>query len=118
MCRALSRLLRASGYGVLTYLSAEAFLDDPRHDQADFLVSDIGLPGMSGFELQERLHAEQHGPPVAFITGQDEAGVRERARSAGCVAYLPKPFSGSELLAAIYSVIGKPAREILRPSAP
>jgi len=105
VCKALSRLLRASGYAVLSYSSAEAFLDDPQHDRVDFLVADIGLGGMSGFELKERLHAEAHEPPVAFITAHDEAAVRKRARSSGCVAYLRKPFPGIDLLNAIHQAI-------------
>jgi FixJ family two-component response regulator len=98
MCQALTRLLRLAGYDVRTYFSAESFLDDPDHDDTRFLVADIQLRGMSGFDLRRRLHP---GLPVAFITAHDEAATRAQARDLGCVAYLRKPFPGSALIDAI-----------------
>lgn len=101
MCTALSRLLRASSYSVKTYASAEIFLADPAHAKADFLVLDVQLGGLSGFELRERLAVEGPLPPIAFVTAHDEPETRERAWQRGCVAYLRKPFPGVSLLHAI-----------------
>jgi FixJ family two-component response regulator len=103
MCQALSRLLRLAGYDVRTYFSAESFLEDPGHVRARFVVADIQLCGISGFDLQRRLQQERPGLPVAFITAHDEAATRVQARDSGCVAYLRKPFPGSQLLEAIRS---------------
>ena len=52
---ALERLFRASGFGVRTYPSAEAFLAARTLPQADCLVLDIHLGGMSGLDLQRHL---------------------------------------------------------------
>lgn len=109
MCQALSRLLQLAGHDVRTYFSAESFLDDPDHDHTRFLVADIQLRGMSGFDLQRRLQQERPGLPVAFITAHDEAATRAQARDSGCVAYLRKPFPGSQLLEAVRSALGQPA---------
>ena len=100
-CRALERLLRASGFHPLSYPAAEAFLQDVRSTRVDCLVLDIHLGGMSGFDLQKRLAITGGVPPIIFITAVDEAETRERARRAGCVAFLRKPFSASSLLEAV-----------------
>jgi FixJ family two-component response regulator len=108
MCQALGRLLRLAGYDVRTYLSAESFLEDPDHDRTRFLVADIQLRGISGFDLQRQLGHERPDLPVAFITAHDEAATRDHARDSGCVAYLRKPFPGSALIDAISAAIGRP----------
>lgn len=105
-CRALERLLRASGFHPLSYPTAEAFLEDTRSTRVDCLVLDIHLGEMSGFDLQNRLAITGAVPPIIFITALDEAETRERARRAGCVAYLRKPFSASSLLEAVRRGIG------------
>jgi FixJ family two-component response regulator len=58
---------------------------------------------MSGFELQQRLTAEQVVIPIIFITGNDDASTRERADTSGAAAYLCKPFD--DALDAIRGVI-------------
>jgi FixJ family two-component response regulator len=108
MCQALGRLLSVAGHEVRTYYSAESFLGDLNHVHARFVVADIQLPGMSGFDLKRKLEAEFPALPVAFITAHDEAETRAMAASSGCVAYFRKPFPGSALLAVIKKSGGEP----------
>ena len=103
--RALRRLVRSAGYTVETFASAHEFLDSFPSGTA-CLVLDIHLEGMSGFELQERMAADPAPIPVIFITAQDDAATRERARQTGASAYLRKPFDEQVLLAAIGRAIG------------
>lgn len=107
MCQALSRLLHLAGYDVKSYFSAESFLDDSDHAHTRFVVADIQLRGMSGFDLQRRLQQELPGLPVAFITAHDEAATRTQARDSGCVAYFRKPFPTRGLLEAIQSALAQ-----------
>jgi FixJ family two-component response regulator len=58
------------------------------------------MPGLSGFDLQERLTNAQLLIPIIFVTANDDAPTRERARKGG-VAYFPKPFEAQSLLEAI-----------------
>ena len=109
MCQALSRLLRVAGHDVRSYLSAESFLADSNHHRVRFVVSDIHLQGMSGFDLESKLHQEIPAVPFAFITAHDEAETRAQAQAAGCVAYFRKPFPGSALLEAIKNYGNKSA---------
>jgi FixJ family two-component response regulator len=101
--RALTRLLRACGYPVRTFLSAQEFLDAGRGDDARIgcLVVDVHMPGMSGFDLQEALHAARRPLPVILITGASDAKLRTRARTSGAAALLEKPFGDDELIDAV-----------------
>ena len=66
LCHAMDRLLRAAGFQAVTYLSGEAFLEDPEHGRADCILLDIQLGGMSGFELQNLLTASGSTTPRHF----------------------------------------------------
>lgn len=107
VCRALARLLRASGIHVITYASAEELLEDRKRPAFDCLVLDVQLAELSGIELQQRLADGGQSLPTIFITANDDPAMRERAQSLGCVAYLRKTSSGSELLQIIRSAVAK-----------
>ena len=106
LCRSLGRLLRAAGMQSVTYPSAEAFLADTKQPRFDCLVLDIRLGGMSGIELGLWLAAEGNRTPIIFVTAYDDAEMRLRAESAGCVAYFRKTTSGVEVLDAIRRATG------------
>jgi FixJ family two-component response regulator len=61
---------------------------------------------MSGFDLQERLVADEVDVPVIFISAHDEAPTRERIERSGAAAHLWKPVDEHALLGAIRRVIG------------
>jgi FixJ family two-component response regulator len=104
MLRAIERLLRATGFNVETFASAEAFLAN--NGRASCLVLDIHLGGMSGIELRRKLVAAGSEPPTIFITAIDDETTRKEATKAGCVAYLRKPFLARLLVDAIDKVTG------------
>ena len=99
--RALKRLLRAMGYHAVTFKSAEDFMEAPSFRGEGCLVLDIRLPGMTGLDLQEKLASLGAKYPVIFMTAHDNPEWRERARKAGALAYLKKPFDELALLRAI-----------------
>jgi FixJ family two-component response regulator len=101
MNQAIKRLLLAGGFSVETFQSAEALLESDAAENAGCLVLDMRLPGMSGFELQERLKQDGAERPVIFITAHDLPSSQEQARKAHAVAYLPKPFPGLNLMSAV-----------------
>jgi len=101
LCNAVRRLLRSAQYRVLTFASAEEFYRSDIKSSPGCLLLDIRLPGISGFELQERLIASGVRMPVIFITGQDRAGMEEHAMRLGASAYLRKPVDEETLLGAI-----------------
>jgi len=99
--RALGRVLRASEFDVRTFPSGEAFLAPNTFPPPDCLVLDIQLGGMSGVELQQRLHELGDQTPIIFVTAHDAPEVRTEAVQAGCVAYLRKPVASRALLEAV-----------------
>ncbi len=107
MCTALERLLRAVGFQVVAFPSAEAFLEGSGQARIGCLVLDIHLEGMSGFDLQEQLAASRSKIPVIFTTAHDDGPTRERARRAGAAGYLRKPFDRAELVRAIRDALSR-----------
>jgi DNA-binding LytR/AlgR family response regulator len=80
------RILRAAGFFAIAFPSAEALLKTRAMTAAPCLVLDIGLPGLSGFELYQRLIKTGAKLPVIFITAGSE-----RAREVGAIAYYSSP---------------------------
>ena len=105
LLRAMQRLLSVDGYDVVTFASAEEFLASPSRARAACLVLDVHLGGLSGFELLERLAASGFRIPILLMTARDDAPTRDRARRAGAVAYLRKPFDDESLLGAIHRAV-------------
>jgi FixJ family two-component response regulator len=103
MRQAVGRLCGAAALPSRCFSSAEEFLSSDALEDASFLILDVQLPGLSGFELHEHLLKRGIHLPVVFITGQDQPLSREKARKAGAAAYLTKPFPAAELIAAVRS---------------
>ena len=100
MSHALERILRLAGYASDSYGSAEDYLSHSRHDAA-CLIIDVQLPGMTGFELHDRLCGAMQKAPVIFVTAMDDADARLKAGAAHSIAFLAKPFSGRALLESV-----------------
>ena len=103
---ALPDLLRALGFAAEAFASAEAFLEADHVARTRCLVLDVGMPGMSGPELQDELAWRGHAVPIVFITAQEDESIRARVLAAGAVACLSKPFSDTALLDAVAAALG------------
>jgi FixJ family two-component response regulator len=101
--RALSRLLRAAGYDVAQFGSAEEFLlyrgNFP--DVPGCAIVDLKLPGLNGLELQESLGRQKEPLPVIFLTGHGDVPSSVRAMKNDAVDFLMKPVCADDLLAAV-----------------
>ena len=100
--RALKRLLKSMGYHAVTFNSAEDFVEATSCRGGGCLILDIRLPGMTGLDLQEKLAASGARVPVIFMTAHDNPQWQQRAKEAGAIAYLKKPFDEESLLGAIH----------------
>jgi FixJ family two-component response regulator len=95
--RAIKRILRAGGFAPVLFASAEAALE-----------ADAAAAGMSGSKLYGRLARHGKEMSVVFISASDEEVVRAEAEKlAGAGSYLPKPFSGRELLDAVTRALAR-----------
>ena len=102
---ALAGLIRSAGWNVEVFVSAHEFLANPRAEAPSCLVLDVGLPGLSGLDLQARM-AELHSDiPIVFITGHGDIPMSVRAMKAGAVEFLTKPFLDQDLLDGIQLAI-------------
>ena len=106
--KALSRLLRASGYRVQTYSSGADFLASLEKGYPDLLVLDLHMPGLSGFEVHEAVSALDRVLPVIVVTGHDSPETRQRVIDGRAAAYLRKPVDEELLLRAICEATGSP----------
>lgn len=105
--RALRRLITAAGFSVDTFESAEAFLSSHGDVDIGCLVLDVSLGSLSAFEVYDRLVASGCWVPVIFITGHDTPSNQARARAAGALAYLVKPFDEEPLVDAIHRAMAR-----------
>ncbi|PYP45611.1 MAG: DNA-binding response regulator [Gemmatimonadetes bacterium] len=104
---ALGGLLRSAGYAVETFASAQEFLARPPADLPGCLVLDVGLPDLSGLDLQQRMADMNREIPIVFITGRGDVPTSVRAMKAGAVEFLTKPFGERDLLDAIGQAIDR-----------
>jgi CheY-like chemotaxis protein len=114
----LRRFLTASGAVVLTAATANEALEVLARSRVDFLVSDIGLPDVDGYDLLQRIRrtnpSATGGIPAVALTAYARAEDRMRAFRAGYQAHLAKPVEPAELV----ETIGSLAKLTHRPSAP
>src|SRR5687767_6200650 len=98
-------LLQQVGFAVHAFASAEAFLAADVADETDCLVLDVGLPGMSGPDLQQELARRGKRVPIVFITANGEKSLQPPLVAAGAVACLFKPFNEMALIGAVEAAL-------------
>ena len=103
---ALPDLLRHVGFATEAFASAEAFLVSEAIKEANCLLLDVGLPGMSGPDLQLELARRGLNIPIIFITAQGDKSLKPLLIGRGAVACLFKPFSDNAVLDALEAALG------------
>ena len=103
---AIERRLKNAGYEVVTYPSAQHFLDRmPSESELGCVLLDVRIPGLSGPELQRRLSELGSTLPIVVLTGRPDIPITVRAIKAGAEDVLTKPVSSDKLLQAIERAI-------------
>jgi CheY-like chemotaxis protein len=102
----LSVMLTFAGYAVVTASSALAALEAARQHHFDVVISDIGMPEMTGYQLAEalRLLPGYESVPMVAVTGYSMFDDRQRSLNAGFNAHLTKPIDPQALLELIESL--------------
>lgn len=98
LIESLENLLESAGYTTRSFSSAASLLADGPTG-IDLLITDIGMPGMDGFELRDVVQKARPELPVFLVTGRHEIADQHRARGIG--EFFRKPFDAPALLAAI-----------------
>ena len=95
---ALVESLSSLGYGARGFVSAEEFIAGDGTAPYDCVITDVHMPGMSGFDLKRRLLAHDSSLPVIMITADAEPGLEATAAAIGAVCLLRKPFEAEALI--------------------
>jgi FixJ family two-component response regulator len=103
--KAMSRLLRSRGSVCVTYESAEAALADPDLLRLHFLILDIELPEMNGFELRDHLIELGSPIPHLFLTAHTESDFADWNIRMGNSLCLRKPVDENQLISLINKLI-------------
>jgi PAS domain S-box-containing protein len=95
------------GYEIVKAASGEEALEKLSGNQIDLILLDVIMPRMSGFEVLEKLHADEKTRliPAVMITALNETEDRVKALEAGCDDFISKPFNRHELLARVKSLL-------------
>ena len=95
---ALEMLLFSAGMDVLTFESAEDFLQYELRKKNVCLIADIKMKGLSGLELQQKLTERGTKIPTIFLTAFDSKESRQQAQKGGAVGFFRKPVDDQALL--------------------
>jgi FixJ family two-component response regulator len=107
---AIERRLKLAGYQVATYPSAQQLLDClPDENEPGCILLDVQIPGMSGPDLQGRLHELGSVLPIVFLTGYTDTPTTVRAVKAGAEDFLTKPVESEQLLGVIERALARHA---------
>ncbi len=101
--RTLARLLTRSGYAVKTAGSMASALQLAAAEPFDIVVSDIGLPDATGYELMEQIR-DRHGIKGIALSGYGMEDDMRKSREAGFVDHVVKPVNVAQLLAVLQRV--------------
>lgn len=102
--KAVSAGLKQDGYTVEWLIDGETALQALGTDEFDAVVLDIGLPGLSGIEVLQRIRQQKDGISVMILTAYDTVSDRITGLDAGADDYLIKPFDLDELLARLRAI--------------
>jgi len=99
----LGDMLRQHDFRVRLVPSGALALQAVRHEPPDLILLDINMPGMSGFEVCERLKADAalKAIPVIFLSALDGTLDKVKAFGLGGVDYVTKPFQAEEVEARV-----------------
>ncbi|MCA9917232.1 MAG: response regulator [Anaerolineales bacterium] len=90
---------------VLAVPSAEEGLLELRRSQFDLLITDVRLPGMSGFDLVRRVKALGREVPVIMITAYSSSQGKKEAADLGVYRYFQKPLDTDSVLTAVHTAL-------------
>jgi two-component system, OmpR family, copper resistance phosphate regulon response regulator CusR len=114
----LKKGLTQNGFGVLVSCRGDEALGLATTESFDAIILDVALPELSGFGLLSALRATGNDTPVVLLTARDAVADRLRGFELGADDYVVKPFSFSELLARLRSILrrttGASANSVVR----
>lgn len=105
--RLIEVCLRAADLEIVTRDDGKAGLQAVGSESPDLVVLDIGLPGMDGWEVLDRIRRDEttKSIPVVVLTAHAEEESRRRANEGGADAFVTKPFQPNDFRATVLSLL-------------
>jgi CheY-like chemotaxis protein len=107
--RLISYALKRGGYEVIAAETGEEGVDLACNERPAFVIVDINLPGIDGFEVTRRIRRDdkcRHVPIIA-ITSHAMFGDRDKIIAAGCNSYFEKPIDPLTIMDKIQEIIDR-----------
>ena len=104
------KILKREGYEVLTASNgAKAISLIKAGRSIDLILLDVMMPNINGFEVSQWVRGSENEKriPVVFVTAKDDAQSMKEGFRAGGTVYLTKPFTTTQLVKTVSSIIGK-----------
>jgi DNA-binding response OmpR family regulator len=114
ICTLIETVLKKGPYQMVVRNDAEsALVAIDRDGPFDIIICDFMLPGISGIDLIERLRADARTreTPILMISGHTNYAMDGRAKNAGANLFLNKPFTISQLRAAVNTLLSNPKND-------
>jgi response regulator NasT len=103
----LAEMLGEAGYEVVAQAAdGEQAVSLTRENQPDLVIMDVKMPKLDGIAAASQIAAERIAP-VVMLTAFSQRDLVERARDAGAMAYLVKPFDITDLVPAIEMAVSR-----------
>jgi len=105
--RLISYALNRDGYEVISADTGEVGVDLACKEKPSFIIVDINLPGIDGFEVTRRIRRSEIGKtvPIIAITSHAMFGDREKIIASGCNSYFEKPIDPLTIMDKIHEII-------------
>lgn len=104
----VERVLRSAPYDVASFKDGVGLEDEVERIQPELILLDIVMPGRNGYEILRKLGKREAtaGIPVVLMSSKAEPHDVEWGLRQGAAAYLPKPFSASQLIEVVNGALG------------
>jgi FixJ family two-component response regulator len=106
----LSIVLSGAGYESICFADGEALLAVARTRSPSCILLDVHIPGRSGLDILQELHAEDYPAPIFMISGKGDIAMAVNAIKNGALDFIEKPFRGTEIVTRVEEAIEAFAR--------
>jgi CheY-like chemotaxis protein len=114
----LADVLREGGYEVVVAKDGAGGIERFEQEAVDIVLSDISMPGLSGWDVAARLRAHFPAIPIGFITGWGDQLDPERLARTGVSFVIAKPFQALDVLRHVAQALAPPRPPRDAPRAP
>ncbi|PWR01164.1 two-component system response regulator [Meridianimarinicoccus roseus] len=106
--RMVSMTLEGAGYDVTQAEDGAQGLATAKSRRFDMVITDQNMPNMTGIEFIKAYRGDpsSSGVPILFLSTESEGSLKDEARAAGALGWIPKPFEQTKLLAVAKKVLG------------